>query len=460
MEIIDRGDAVCIAGAGPAGLVMARALQHNSIEWDQFDPNPDVGGLWDIKHEGTAIYESAHFISSRSLSGFADFPMPEHFADYPKHTEILKYLHDFAEAYGLQEKITFSTKIEKLTKTENDRWQVHLSNGECREYKAVVCATGSQWQANMPELQGSFDGEIRHSQTYKNIREFDGKRVLVMGAGNSGCDIACDAGVLGEKAFLSMRRGYYIVPKHVFGMPADVFADGGPNLPVWMIRPFFTLLLRMFNGTLQRFGIPKPDHKLFETHPLLNTQLVHSLQHGDVTVKPDVERLDGSDVVFKDGSREEIDLILCATGFNQQLDFAGEYFNYEGGRPKMFIQAASREHKNLFGISYIETNSGAYKRFDYMAGLVANYLKDQQDNPSRASQMHAIIRSETPDLSGGIHFLKTDRHAGYCDATAHTKYVKKLYKRMGWTFPEDIRFKRAAPKPKGSSSAKKAEVVA
>ncbi len=460
MEITDRGDAVCIIGAGPAGLVMARALQHCGLDWDQFDPNADVGGLWDISHKGTAIYESAHFISSRSLSGFADFPMPEHFADYPKHTEILQYLHSFTEAYGLREKITFGTSAKMLRKTNQDRWQVELSNGELREYKAVVCATGSQWQANMPELKGTFEGEIRHSQTYKDIREFDGKRVLVIGAGNSGCDIACDAAVMGEKSFISMRRGYHIIPKHVFGMPADVFADGGPDLPVWMIRPFFTLLLRMFNGNLQRLGIPKPDHKLFETHPVLNTQLVHALQHGDVTVKPDVDRLDGKEVIFKDGSREQIDLILCATGYNQRLDFAGEYFSYEGGRPKMFIQAASREHKNLFGISYIETNSGAYKRFDYMAGLVANYLKDQRDNPSQAAQMEQIIRNETPDLTGGIQFQDTDRHVGYCDAVTHTKYVKKLYKRMGWTFPEDIRFKRAALKPQAAEGEKKAEAVA
>ncbi|SDQ76939.1 NAD(P)-binding domain-containing protein [Pseudovibrio sp. Tun.PSC04-5.I4] len=460
MDILDRGDAVCIAGAGPAGLVMARALQHNGIEWDQFDPNPDVGGLWDIEHDGTAIYDSAHFISSRSLSGFADFSMSEHFADYPKHTEILKYLHDFAETYGLRDKITFSTKIMSLTKTKTGRWQVLLSNGECREYRAVVCATGSQWQANMPNFKGTFDGEIRHSQTYKNMREFDGKRVLVVGSGNSGCDIACDAGSIGEKAFLSMRRGYHIIPKHVFGMPADVFADGGPDLPVWMIRPFFTMLLRVFNGNLQRFGIPKPDHKLFETHPLLNTQLVHALQHGDVTVKPDVDYLDGKHVVFKDGSREEIDIILCATGYNQYLDFAGEYFSYEGGRPKLFIQAASREHRNLFGISYIETNSGAYKRFDYMAGLVANYLRDQRDAPDKAAKMEEIIQSEVPDLTGGIRFMNTPRHAGYCDAVAHTKYVKKLYKRMGWILPDQIKFKRNASKPQSALRPQKTEETA
>ncbi|KZL05445.1 putative oxidoreductase CzcO [Pseudovibrio axinellae] len=455
MDIIDRGDAVCIAGAGPAGLVMARALQHNGLAWDQFDPNPDVGGLWDIKHEGTAIYESAHFISSRSLSGFADFPMPKQFADYPKHSEIRKYLRDFARAYGLREKIQFSTSIVKLTKTDRERWQVHLSNGQCREYKAIVCATGSQWQANMPDLKGTFDGEIRHSQTYKHMRELDGKRVLVIGAGNSGCDIACDAGSIGKQAFLSMRRGYHIVPKHVFGMPADVFADNGPNLPIWMMRPLFTFLLHLLNGNLQRLGIEKPDHKLFETHPILNTQLVHSLQHGDVKIKPDVERLDGKYVVFKDGSREEIDLILCATGYNQCVDFAGDLFSYQGGRPELFIQAASREHKNLFGISYIETNAGAYKRFDYMAGLVANYLKDQEETPERAAKMEAIIQTEKPDLTGGIRFQETGRHAGYCDAKSHSKYVAKLYKRLGWTLPQDISFKQVTSAAEEADSFKK-----
>ncbi|MFC9517004.1 flavin-containing monooxygenase [Nocardiaceae bacterium NPDC056970] len=302
-------DRVCIVGAGPAGLSAARAFRRLGIEYDQFERHSDVGGIWDLDNPGTPMYESAHFISSRTMSGFYDFPMPASFPDYPGNRQILDYTRSFARAYGLYDGITFETSVGEIT-PDGDGWSVRLSTGERRSYRAVVCATGVTWQPRIPTHPGTFDGEVRHAVSYRSIDEFRGKRVLIVGLGNSGADIACDAAVSAAETYVSVRRGYHVIPKHVFGTPTDVFAEKGPRLPLVIERPLLTGMLRLLQGDLTRLGVPRPDHKLLESHPLLNSQLVHHLQHGDVSIVPDVSRLAGSRVEFADGSSRAIDLVL------------------------------------------------------------------------------------------------------------------------------------------------------
>ncbi|WP_222422647.1 flavin-containing monooxygenase [Rheinheimera sediminis] len=428
---------VCIIGAGPAGLAMARACVVMGLSYDQYDAHSDVGGLWDIKQQGSPMYDSAHFISSKTMSGFDGLPMPEQYPDYPSHQQILQYIHAFADQWQLRDKISFQTKVVDIEKLQDDSWQVKLSTGESKNYLAVVCATGSNWFPRLPKFAGEFSGEIRHSSTYRSPDEFKGKRVMVIGAGNSGVDIACDAATHADKAFLSVRRGYHFVPKHICGVPTDVFAASGPQLPLWMQRMVLGGLLRFYVGDITRLGLPKADHKLLESHPILNTQVLYYMQHGDLIAKPDVERLEGRSVLFKDGSREELDMILLATGYNQVQPYARDYFRYEGGRPNMYLQLFSREHKNLLAPSFIETNSGAFKLFDLMAFAIANHLNDQLQGKPQAKWLAEMIQRDEPDLTGGIDFVKSDRHAAYFDSKTWQNYLKKIYRTMGWTLPTE-----------------------
>lgn len=440
--VIDRRDAVCIVGAGPGGLSAARALKAQGLDYDQFERHTGVGGIWDMTNPGSPIYQSAHFISSRDLSGFIGFPMPKDYPDYPSNQQILAYVNSFADAFGLRERVHFGSGVADVSKQDDGHWRVTLADGSCRLYGALICATGVTWDPSMPEYVGDFDGEVRHSVTYKRPEEFRGKKVLVVGLGNSGADIACDAAMNADQAFISIRRGYHFIPKHLFGMPADQFAESGPHLPMWLARPIFGAVLRVLNGNLTRFGLPRPDHRLFESHPLLNTQLLHHLQHGNITVKPDIERLDGRNVVFKDGSRQQVDLVLCATGYRWSAPYAAEYFKWVNGRPQMYLSMFNRQHRNLFGIGYIETNSSAYKLFDTQAWMIASYLKAQRDGEASAEQFDALVKTDEPDLSGGLKFVKSARHEVYLEAHALKTYLKSLRKRMGWGEPDASVYER------------------
>lgn len=423
----------CIIGAGPAGLAAARALSEKGLPYTQVERHRDVGGLWDIDNPGSPMYESAHFISSKTLSGFTGFPMPEDYPDYPSNKQILAYLRSFADHYGLRDKIEFNTEVTSVTKLDDGGYRVVRASGQATEHQNVIVASGVQWNPNVPQLPGNFTGEVRHSVTYRSPQELSGKRVLIVGAGNSGCDIACDAARNAERAVISLRRGYWFIPKHVFGMPADVFAHNGPVLPMRLEQWVFGKMLRLLNGDLTRLGLPKPDHKVFETHPIMNTQLLHHLQHGDVTARPGIANTEGKTVTFSDGSQEEIDLILLATGFVHDVPFAQDLFG-DPQHPELYLTAFSK-HDGLFGLGYVETNGAAYVLISQLAAMVASHIADRDGRPQKWQEFRRRIETDRPDLSRGIKFVDSPRHTGYVESLAITRYLKKTARRMGWDVP-------------------------
>ncbi len=437
----------CIVGAGPGGLALARAFKNLGIDFDVFERHGEVGGIWDLENPGTPMYASAHFISSKTQSYFSDFPMPDHYPDYPSNRQIFEYMKSFASHYGLYDHITLNTEVTG-TNFADGIWEVTLSNEETRQYRWLVCVSGTTWHPKLPEWAkdtGTFDGEIRHANSYKHLDEFRGKKVLVVGAGNSGCDIACDAAIASDASFISVRRGYHFIPKHIMGKPADVFAHEGPHLPMWLAQKVLHGMLRMINGDVTRLGLPKPDHKIFESHPIVNSQLLHYLSHGDLAAKVDVDGLDGKDVVFKDGSRETVDLVICATGYEWQVPYVEKgAFSWKGDRPDNYLQMFSRVNSQLFGLGFTETNGGIYKMFDGMADLIGQTIRAQRDDPAAWDKLQKRMQDYTPDLRGGVKYVQSDRHATYANIDALGAEFKKLRKHMGWSELKDGYFNASA----------------
>lgn len=419
---------VAVIGAGPSGLILAKQLAAKEVRFQVFERNAEVGGIWNIDAPNSPMYESAHFISSRTLSGFPDFPMPEHYPDYPNHKQLFDYICSFADEYNLRDYVRFNTGIKHAIQNDDGNWQLQLENGETVFAKYLVCANGVTWEPNTVSWEGQFNGEVRHSITYRSPSEFTGKRVMIVGAGNSGVDIACDAAFAAEQAFLSVRRGYHFVPKHIMGKPSDVFAEEGPKVPFAIEQTVFGFLLRIINGDLRRYGLPKPDHKVFQTHPIMNTQILHYLGHGDCIAKPDIQKLDGDEVVFVDGSREQVDLIITATGYHHCVPFLEEdVIDFKNGRPDLYLNMFSRKHKNLAVLGFIEFASAAYSNFTEMAELI---VADVINAPAKLAEQKI---SHTPDLTGGHKYLATKRNANYVDVDTYLKVLRGVKKQVGLT---------------------------
>jgi Flavin-binding monooxygenase-like len=427
----DRTGAVCVIGAGPAGLAAARALRARGLDYEQVERSADVGGLWDINAPGSPMYESAHFISSRTMSGFPGFPMPDDLPDYPSHRQVLAYLRSFADAYRLRERMYFGVEVAAVTRGGDGTWTVLRSDGGSARYRGVLCCSGAQWTPHLPPLPGRFSGQVMHSREYRDLDQVRGRRVLVVGGGNSACDIVVDAGRVAARAVISMRRGYWIIPKHIFGVPADVFAEGGPALPAWVQQRVFGAVLRLLSGAPEKLGLQRPDHRLFETHPLLNSSLPLSLQHGDVTARPGIAAVAGRTVRFTDGTSDDFDMIILATGYRHSAPYAREYLG-PGPHPDLYLTNFSREYPGLFGVSFTETNSGAYRHFDAAGQMIASYLDDLERRPEQAARFTGMIAADRPDLSGGISFDGSLRHAGYVDSHALARYRRTVFRRMGW----------------------------
>ena len=425
-----------IVGAGPAGMSLARAFRQHQLPFIVFERHSDVGGIWDAQNPGSPMYRSAHFISSKSQSGYLGFPMPEDYPDYPRGEQILAYHRAFADRYELRQHVRFNCGV-KSAEPDGAQWRLQLESGETVQAAGLVCANGSNWDPNIPEFPGQIDGEVRHAVDYHDPADFIGKRVLVVGAGNSGCDIACDAAQNADAAYISLRRGYHFVPKHIFGMPADVFAENGPQLPMWLTQRIFGPLLRLMVGDLRRLGLPRPDHKIFESHPILNDQLLHHLRHGDIAARSGIRQFAGREVEFNDGRRERIDLVILATGYKQSIPYLPQdALDWKGSRPQLYLNLFSRRNPSLMAMGFMETDGGAYKMFDLMANAIAQHAADRLRNPERAARLDAL-KQQWPDLSGGVRYIDSDRHGNYVQHHAYLKALEKLRRQMGWARVND-----------------------
>ncbi|MEO6821435.1 MAG: amino acid permease [Candidatus Nanopelagicales bacterium] len=425
----------CLIGAGPAGLVMARALLNEGVPFDWYERHAAIGGIWDRDNPGSPVYTSAHFISSKFISGFYGYPMPDELPDYPTWKQVRDYIRAFAARYGLAEHVTLGVGVEHVEPLPGNRWVVSLSTGENLEYDGVIAAPGVTWHPNVPVLAGQegFVGEVRHSQTYDGPAELVGHRVLVVGAGNSGVDIVCDAARAADAAFLSVRRGYRYIPKHLFGLPTDALLTGYLDPPRGVsLSGDPTELLDHLVGDLTRFGLPPPDHELLQSHPIMNTQVLHHLAHGDLVAKPDVDHLTADGAVFTDGSRADVDLVLLATGYVNLLPFLpGDLFDWDRGHPQLYLNVFHRTLDSLYLVGLVEFADAAYKRFDEMAQAVVMDIH-MRETGSKDADWRRRKHTATPDLRGGWKYIDSPRHVNYVDSHTYQVHLADLRDQFDW----------------------------
>ena len=414
---------IAVIGAGPSGLATARALERAGIAWTGYEAASDVGGLWDITNPRSTVYESAHLISSRTTTEFAELPMDET-VDYPGHRALRRYFGRYADAFGLRDRYRFGTRVTRLEPhgSGSARWRVADDRGGDEVYDGVVIASGTLAEPVENRIPGSFGGELLHSSRYKTAEIFDGERVLVVGGGNSGCDIAADAVGRAASVDLAVRRGAWFIPRYILGRPADTLNQGRP-LPAPIKQAIDSRVLTALVGDPTRFGFPKPDHRIYESHPVVNSHVLQLAGQGDLRVRPGVARFDGSGVRFDDGSSDDYDLVLLATGYRLDYPFVDRtHLAWRGAAPHLFLNIFPPSFNGLFVVGMLEASGIGWQGRAEQAELVASYLSAA---PEAAAAFRARAAGRWPDLTGGYRYLGLDRMAYYVNKHAYRTEVRR-----------------------------------
>jgi cation diffusion facilitator CzcD-associated flavoprotein CzcO len=367
-------DKILIIGAGPCGLGVAKALKEAGIAYEQAEADREVGGNW---YHG--VYETAHIISSRKTTEYADFPMPDDYPDFPSQRQMSDYYSLYTDAFGLRENIRFNTKVVMCRPLADETWEVETADGAKRIYKGVIVCNGHHWDKRFPSYAGDFAGEMIHSKDYKTPAQLAGKRVLVIGGGNSACDVASEAARVSKEAHLSVRRGYWFLPKTLFGKPSA--ESPAIYLPVFLQRFILKIMLRIVVGKYEDYGLPHPDHKLFEHHPTVSSEILHYLKHGRIKPHPDVRFFEGKIVHFVDGTQAEVDLIVCATGFYVSFPFlpAGLVPIKNDNIAQLYAGSVLPDYKNLYVFGTQQIRYGVGPLITPAAKLLAKIIKLQDE---------------------------------------------------------------------------------
>ncbi|KAA9395490.1 NAD(P)/FAD-dependent oxidoreductase [Kocuria coralli] len=315
----------CVIGGGAAGMSALQQLRQSGYDVDCYEKTDRVGGHWHTD------YDALHLITSRDMTHFEGFPMPRDYPHFPRRTQVVDYLQSYAREKGLYDLITFNTAVDSVEPVPSDGppgsagWVVTLGTGESVEYDGVLVANGHLWDQRIPEIAGGFTGTQVHSGSYKNTGDIQGERVLVVGVGNSGCDLAVDAAQHRYEVDIVMREGTYFQPKAYFGVPRQEIpwlAEFSPEEVDLISR----LLARVSVGEWKNYpNMPEPPHRtLAEGRTVVNDLLLYWVHHGRIGIVPGVSRFEDRIAHFTDGSAKEYDTVLWATGFHASLPFLPE----------------------------------------------------------------------------------------------------------------------------------------
>jgi dimethylaniline monooxygenase (N-oxide forming) len=430
---------VCIIGAGSSGIVAAQVLAARGVPFDCFEKGSQIGGNWRFENDNgmSSAYRSLHINTSRRVMAFKSLPMPDHFPDYPDHFQMAAYFDEFADHFGLRERISFRTEVTKVAPADGE-WAVTTKAGSGAEaterYQAVLVANGHHWDPRWPEpaFPGSeeFEGEQLHAHHYREPDVLRGKRVLVLGLGNSATDIAVESSRIADKTFLATRRGAYVIPKYVNGKPIDELSNPVTSMTPLAVQRFFAMRALAVASAADptAYGLPKPDHKLFEAHPTVSSELLPRLGHGDITPKPNIERFAGGRTVrFVDGSSEEIDLVVYCTGYKMTFPFFDpKVVSAPDNRLPLYRRVVSVERPGLYFIGFIQPLGPIMPLAEAQAEWVADLLGGRTALPS-AGEMKREIASEERKMRK--RFVTSKRHTVEVDFHPYLREIRRERKR-------------------------------
>lgn len=433
---------VCIIGAGPSGIAAAKNCKQYNIDFDIFEKNDKVGGNWVFNSTTghSSVYENTHIISSKKLSEYEDYPMPDSYPDYPRHDQLQQYFENYSKHFNVYDQIKFNHTIDHVERTKNGEWQVDYTDSDGTKqqkvYQYLMVSNGHHWKPKYPKYEGEFTGKFMHSHDFKGVNEeWRDKKILVIGAGNSGCDVSVEAARVSKHVCLSMRSPQWFLPKFLLGLPSDMLLKSMEKLSPTMRQKILTKTIKIYSGDYASYGLPRNTKPILSQHPTVNSDLIDYVRHGKIQPRTGVKRFDGKMVEFTDGTTEAFDIVCCCTGFWTVFDFFDkDFINFQHSeKVPLYRKMMHAEYDNLYFIGLFQPVGCIWPLADLQARLacqeiLGNYqrpnnmqsaIKHELDNPHyqfESGQRHAVevdygtFRTElVTDLSSaGVHIPKRE----------------------------------------------------
>jgi dimethylaniline monooxygenase (N-oxide forming) len=386
---------VAVIGAGAAGLCAAKHLLAKGVEVVAYELGTRIGGLWVYENDNglSGAYQSLHVNSENKVTAYKDFPFADSAPIYPDHAQMAQYLVDYAERFDLRRHIRFSSKVVAAEQASGGDWEVTLADATRERFNAVVVASGHQGVPSHPPFAKDFTGEYLHSHSYRVPEPFKGKDVLVVGAGNSACDIASDICTVTTSTTMAARSPVLLMPRMFLGVPTSRVLGKieKPWMPWAIRRRMRELIARMAHGRMEQWGFVTPKTR---THPAGHHLLIGHFIWNRIKAKPGIAKFSGDVATFSDGSTKRFDAMIAATGYEVHLPFLSERLSPMKGRwLELFRQVVKPGVPGIYFVGFFNVSGGGNIRMmddqcEWVAGLEAGKLA----LPSVPAMNQAILK--------------------------------------------------------------------
>lgn len=444
------GDAlpkVCVIGAGSSGITTVKALADRGIPFDCFERSDRVGGNWVFANGNgmSSSYSTLHINTSRERMEYEDLPMPASYPDFPRHDQIARYFDEYVDRFDLRGRIEFERTVEHAARTPEGIWEVALDGGERRRYDALIVANGHHWDPRWPEppIPGEFSGQTIHSHAYREPSQLAGKRVVVVGMGNSAMDIAVDASYHASSTSLVARHGVHIVPKYILGRPLDEGVRPSRMPFAWMLKGLEPIL-RLTVGPMDRYGLPRPDHRLGQTHPTVSSRILDRLAHGAIQVRPEISELDGQTVHYADGSQESADMIVYCTGYKISFPFFDEdFFSVPDNDLVLYKRIFPLDRESLYFVGFVQPWGAIMPIAEVQSRIVGDHLLGEHALPDAAEMerdvQRMLRRQARRYLASKRHTIQVDFSNHMVELADEAKAGAERARRRGFELPVPAR---------------------
>ncbi len=373
-------------GAGCSGLAAVKNCLQRGIDVVCFEANDAIGGNWIYSEQPShsSVCETTHLISSKSMSAYLDYPMPEHYPDYPSHEQVLAYFRSYAQRFNLRPHIRFNTRVTEARLLDDQRWELTTGQHGAETFDYLLVANGHHHSPRHPEnVRAAFTGRYLHSHAYKQNQAFTGERVLVIGGGNSGCDCAVEISRVARRTDISIRRANYILPKFFLGKPVDTFNKTLRHFPEFVQRTLRRLTVKAMVGDYADYGLETPTESVTRTHPTLNSELLYKIRHGKVHPRRAILEVNRQTVTFSDGTQQEYDTIVAATGYRITFPFLDKALvDYEDAdRIPLYLRMFHPDYPTLLFIGLFQPQGAIWPLSDAQSRLAAAYMAGDYQLP-------------------------------------------------------------------------------